>query len=340
MTKVDLSQQLEVYKKNGANLLMPSMMIEGLSEFHAPVVETVTLSTKIDDGDIYPHSDEEDQNKAKFRLTKQALMKLSSCAGIIWSVSESRRVDDGSNRDYVCYQAVGGLKKADGTPIFFKAQYDIDFQIIEAELRASYEQKAKKYKKEASTKEKAEYVEFCVNRDMLQKRKHKLKLAEAGAMNRVIREILGLKNAYTAAELQKPFAMVRIVFRPDYTDKDVKAKMIDAHIQAMTGVFGAKAISTEAATEPIDVTPITTKEDEETEKPSPEESAMIDFQNSDVPDQCRIITDRAKVVGYDLDGYMKKARAKDLKAFSPEQKAGLYKHLLSLPESAPINAPY
>ena len=97
MTKIDLTSQLEVYKKQGANLLMPSTQIEGLSEFHAPVIETVTLSANPNDGDVYPHSDEEDTSKQKFRLTKQALMKLSVCAGIIWSTEHTRRVDDGAN---------------------------------------------------------------------------------------------------------------------------------------------------------------------------------------------------------------------------------------------------
>ena len=339
IAKTDLTTELEVYKKEDANLLMPSTQIAGLSEFHAPVIEKVTLSPNPVDGDVYPHSDEEDPSKQKFRLTKQALMKLSVCAGVIWSVSETRRVDDGRNRDYCCYQAVGGVKKADGTPVFFKAQYDMDFEVIEDELREQYLKKTKsKYMVNKSDKDKAEYVEFCVRRDLLQKRKHKIKLCEAGAMNRVIREILALKNAYTARELAKPFVMARIVFRPDYSDKDVKAKMIDAHIKAMTGVYGDSAIANVTReTAAIDITPIPEDEESPDNGNSKEpvdtlESSVIDFQNSDDFGQCKALTDMANRVGYDLNDFMKRAKVKTLTVFSAEKRIDLFKHLLSLPE--------
>ena len=344
MTDIELNKQLEIYKTQGANILMPSIKIEGLSEFHAPVIETVMLSANLNDGDVYPHSNEEDQSKQKFRLTKQALMKLSVCAGIIWSVSETRRVDDGRNRDYCCYQAVGGVKKADGTPVFFKAQYDMDFEVLEDELRELYLSKTKsKYMRDKSDKEKTDYVDFCLRRDVLQKRKHKIKLCEAGAMNRVIREILALKNAYTAVELSKPFVMARIVFRPDYSDKEVKAKMHEAYIQSMTGIYGAQAISNAVKeTEPIDVTPLQGKEEDPEpihtgeelgqQKLNSEDSLLLDFENSDELNQCKTLTLTAVAKGYDLAGYMSKCKVKDLTAFKKEKRIDIFKHLRALPD--------
>jgi hypothetical protein len=342
--KVDLTKELEVYKKGGANLLMPSTRIEGLSEFHRPVIETVTLSSVPDDGDVYRADDEEDEKKQKFRLSKQALMKLSNCAGIIWSTEHTKRVDDGKNRDYVCYQAVGGLKKSDGTPIYFKAQYDMDFEILEEELRILYEKKTKgKWAEKKAAEQRAEYVEFCVRRDMLQKRKHKLKLAEAGAMNRVVREILGLKNAYTKAELAKPFVMMRIVFRPDYSDKDVKAAMLTAHIQAMTGIYGGAVDSSiKSESEPIDVTPLTeaknTEDPPEGDEPAPEgkpgdekNSLLTDFQNSEELQQCKSLTYMSNQKGYDLADFIKRSKKKSLAEISKEKRLGLFEHLLSLP---------
>lgn len=354
MTAVDLSKQLEVYKTQGANLLMPSTQIQGLSEFHAPVIETVTLSPNQNDGDVYPHNDEEDQSKQKFRLTKQALMKLSVCAGIIWSTSETRRVDDGHDRNYVCYQAVGGLKKADGNPIFFKAQYDMDFEVIEEELRALYLAKTKgKWMKDKSDKEKADYVTYCVQRDMLQKRKHKLKLAEAGAMNRVVREILGLKNAYTVAELSKPFVMARIVFRPNYNDKDVKEKMLQAHIQAMTGIYGpAIANNVNRETAPIDITPLPDEEEPtngetkqpvgETKSPVPEtkQPDTIPFDKIPADQQDVIITNLAVKVGYSLSEYMARCKVAKLADVTAAAKFGLYNHLCGLDKPSMDDVPY
>jgi hypothetical protein len=348
MDETGISKELETYKTQGANLLMPSTSIAGLSEWHAPVVEKVTLSANPDDGDVYPHDnkEEEDQKKKKFRLTKQALMKLSVCAGVIWSVEQSHRLDDGSNRDYVAYRAVGGLRKADGQPIFFSAEYDMDFEIIEEELRELYEGKARRFKKEDSAAKKAEYVDFCVKRDLLQKRKHKVKLCEAGAMNRVIRELLGLKNAYTAGELAKPFVMARIVFKPDFSDKEVRAKLIDASIKSMMGIYGPQALERGIKeAEPIDITPIPESGNgdnpEKDDWPDAEELANTYppagvFEGLGYEEQEGLIKKLVDQKKYDLPDYLRKSNHKGLKEMSNAKFNSLYAHLLTLPDPAAI----
>ena len=345
----DISTQLETYKKQGANLLMPSTHIAGLSEYHQPVIETVKLSTDPNNGDVYQHDDAAAGPNKKWRPTKQALMKLSVCAGVIWSPTESRRIDNGADRNYIAYKAVGGIKKADGQPVFFSAEYDLDFEVIAEELKTNYEMKAKYLKKDngqrqATDKEKVEYVEYCVNRDLLQKRKNKLKLCEAGAMNRVLRMLLGLKQTYTTKELEQPFVMARIVFRPDFTDAAVKKQYVDASIKAMTGIYGPGAVAQDVrATDPIDVTPISDddKTPENGNDAKPEGlSLLVDFQNADDKAQCLALQGRAEVTGYDLMDYLKRSNTANLLAFTAQQRIGLYKHLLSLPEKQPENVPY
>ena len=351
----DISTALEKYKAAGANLLMPSTHIAGLSEFHQPVIETVLLSTDPNNGDVYQHDDAEGGPNKKWRPTKQALMKLSVCAGVIWSPTESKRIDNGADRNYIAYKAVGGIKKADGQPVFFSAEYDLDFEVLAEELRTLYEGKAKWLKKgkgngerPATEVEKEEYVEYCVNRDLLQKRKNKLKLCEAGAMNRVLRMLLGLKQTYTTKELSQPFVMARIVFRPDFTDAAVKKQFVDASIKAMTGIYGPAALDQEVRkSDPIDITPLGKEDDdkppENTNQPTAQESAIIDFQNSDDKAQCLSLQGRADAVGYDLKDYLKRTQAANLLAFTAEQRVGLFKHLLSLPEKGAqpkANIPY
>jgi hypothetical protein len=338
----DISTALEKYKAAGANLLMPSTHIAGLSEFHQPIIETVQLSIDPNNGDVYQHDDAAAGPNKKWRPTKQALMKLSVCAGVIWSPTESRRIDNGADRNYIAYKAVGGIKKADGQPVFFSAEYDLDFEVLAEELRTLYEGKAKWLKKDdgkraATDKEKVEYVDYCVNRDLLQKRKNKLKLCEAGAMNRVLRMLLGLKQTYTTKELAQPFVMARIVFRPDFTDAAVKKQFIDASIKAMTGIYGTGAIAQDIKNaEPIDITPIT-KEEEQPDngnetKPTAEESAIIDFENSDELGQCKAITNISLQKDYDLADYLKRAKVKKLTDFTKEKRLDFFKHLLTLPD--------
>ena len=365
-----VSTELEKYKASGANLLMPSTLIAGLSEFHKPVIETVNLSANPADGDVYPHDDSKDGPKKKWRPTKQALMKLSVCAGVIWSTTESRRIDNGADRNYIAYKAVGGIRKADGQPVFFSADYDLDFEVMAEELQELYEKKTKAdWMKDKSAQQKAEYVEFCVKRDMLQKRKNRLKLCEAGAMNRVLRMLLGIKQAYTTEELVKPFVTMRITFAPDYTDKDVRAKLIDASIQAMTGIFGPQALNHEVQrAQPIDITPI--EEDEKpnglqgvseggattgqvggsasaesareaTKNPPPpasfDDPATVDFQNCDDFGQCKAITDLASRKGYNLASYQARAK-KTVAEMTAAARLGLFSHLLSLADKATPSA--
>jgi len=344
----DISTALEKYKQAGANLLMPSTHIAGLSEFHQPVIETVLLSTDPENGDVYAHDNEKVSPNKKWRPTKQALMKLSVCAGVIWSPTESKRMDNGADRNYISYKAVGGIKKADGQPVFFSAEYDLDFEILEDELKTNYEGKAKWLKKDdgkraATDKEKVEYVEYCVNRDLLQKRKNKLKLCEAGAMNRVLRMLLGLKQTYTTKELEQPFVMARIVFRPDFTDAAVKKQFVDASIKAMTGIYGPAALDQEVRkAEPIDITPLGKEEEEPENKPeneAPDNTNLIaDYEKSAKPKQNELITNLALAVKYSLADYLGRSAVKSLDEISDKSRAGLYEHLLKLQEQA--NVPY
>ena len=342
----DVSKELETYKKQGCNLLMPSTHISGLSEYHQPIIETVKLSSNPNDGDVYPHDSTEEGPAKKWRPTKQALMKLSVCAGVIWSPTETRRVDNGADRNYIAYRAVGGIKKADGQPVFFSGEYDLDFEVLEEELFESYSKKTAKaaWAKNKSDAFKTKYVEDCVKRDLLQKRKHKLKLCEAGAMNRVLRMLLGLKQAYTTKELEQPFVMARIVFRPDFSDAAVRKQFVDASIKAMTGIYGPQAFDQEVRdTKPIDITPLPEEESSENipvtnevKQPAPGESALIDFGQSDVPKQCQLIFMLAVTKGYDVADYLTRAQVSGLSDRTLDQRTTLYRHLLSLPDKTDV----
>ncbi len=325
-------KEINAAREKGWNVLTSDMTLTGLSDWHIPVVETVVLNPDPKDGgDIYPQGQ-------KYAVTRQGLSKLAVAAAIIWSANDTRRTDNRSDRDYVSFQAVGGLKKPDGTYAFMKAEYDLDMEVVEEELVAIHTAAATKYNKDQK------YVDSCVRRDIIQKRKNKLKLCESGAKDRVIRELLGIKATYQLEQIKNPFVILRITVRPDYSDKDVKQAMLTAAIASMNGIYGAPPAQI-GYDDAIDVTAVTVSE-EPAQQPSqpkqpPEEtklasieSQIIDFKNADKNNQLMTITNLSTRKKYDLIGYQAKANKK-LADMKPETLEGLFRHLLSLPDPRP-----
>lgn len=222
MTAETILEKIGEHKKNGSNILIPFTEIEH-SDFHTPVLDTVTLDIATD-----AYKRQED----KLALSFAGLNKLGMCAGVQWHPHETRRTDNGADRLYISFRAVGGVKKADGSMVWHAANYDLDLEIIKEELIEVHTANAKKYKKDQA------YIDFCVARDWRQKRRHKHALAESGAKARVLRSLLGVKNLYTMAELKKPFVVVRYVFRPPVDDPYVRRQLVDAAMSTMSGIYG------------------------------------------------------------------------------------------------------
>lgn len=357
--------EIEKAQKEGCNLLLPSTRIEGLSPLHVPVVDRVYLNSDTTQGDVYVQEKGNNSKSTKYAITKQGLMKISVCAGVIWHPGETRRTDNRGDRNYVSYQAVGGVRKADGTPVFFKAEYDLDFEVLQDEIEEQYQGKAEKWDKDAekypddykwwtrmNNEAQEAYIQKCIRRDLLQKRKHKMKLAESGAMNRVIRALLGLKSTYTKTELEKPFVVVRISLRPDYSDPQVKAKLLDAAIKSMTGIYGGGSIPEwQPTTLPhedaiIDLPPaddIQDTEDQSEDFPDPEPGEEekgnpgpdpdADFHNASKDDQ-----EAALRALMDRKGYDEKTLKRHLEKFSTEERANFWKFLNQMPDLKPAPA--
>lgn len=346
---------LEEYRAKAYNVLVPSQTLKEYSDMHEPVLEQVTLSPETDSGDVYLQEQGNQKKPAKYALTKQALVKLSTCAGILWHPTETRRTDDRSDKNYVSYQAVGGVRKSDGTWVFWKGEYDLDFEVIEAELEEQYRNKAAKYEQSGeswwtkkSEDQKEDYIQYCIRRDLLQKRKHKLKLAESGAMNRVIRALLGVKNNYTAKELQHPFVVCRVAFRPDYSDPEVRKQLTAASIEAMSSIYGPQkgayrmqgsrpretdmdipAGQTVIDLEPEDPEHETIPDEPETNGPDPEpaSSRELDFQNCAVDEQVKTLSILIERKGYDT-----RKLKKPILQWKPEHRVSFFRELSSMPD--------
>ena len=329
-----ISIEIDKARKAGMNMLLPSAHIESLSELHSPILDYVDLSPEVSDGDVYYHGESK-----KLVLTKKGLMKLARAAGIVWHPVETRRSDNRADRNYVSYRALGGVRTADGAIAWIPGEYDLDLEVIEDELRDLYERKGKKSSKKGD--ELQGYVDYCVKRDLLYKRKHRVKLCETGAMTRVIRTLLvDLKAGYTKQELQRTFVIARIVFRPDFSNPQIRKKMIDKAIDATESIYGDDQMMylhspEEAKSEILDTfeeSGIKTIEPPKEPEADTMSHKKADFEAADEKGQIDTLKTLAKRKGYDL-----KQLTKPLDEFTDDQRGGFFDKLM---EMADLDMPF
>ena len=226
-----IEEEIEWHRDNGSNLLIPNTRLEA-SEFFRPVIDQITLS--IEDGDAYERKDA--KGNTKYALSLQGLNRLAMCAGVDWDPRETRRIDNMADKNYIIFQARGGICKADGSSVWQSAAYEFDLEIIREEIEEQARARAKNYKK--SQKEKESYIQYVTERDFRQKRRHKLALAESGAKARVLRTLLGIKGLYTRQELTRPFVVIRYIFIPPVDDPVVRRQVTAIGMGSISRIYG------------------------------------------------------------------------------------------------------
>lgn len=233
------------YMDVGAHLLIPTPNISEIPPMHSVVYEELYISSNPEDKEVYKGSSKKDGNNwiNYLRLSGLGLNKIAICANVVWHTEATRVVT--MERDYVSCQAVGGIRKTDGTVAYETKMADIDILIIKEKLEEQYYDdtalnKWLNFNKNKTVDDYKIHANACIKRDLQQKKQFKLQLAESAAKNRVIRHILPLKSEYTAEELSKPFVAIRFVFCPDYTDPFVKNAMLLKHLGASADIYGAQ----------------------------------------------------------------------------------------------------
>lgn len=321
----EIQAYIDVERGNGATIIQPSDLTP--ISYYRPVIQTIFL-TKDDYYEV----------QGKFRLRYSGLTKLGNAAGVEWSPGDTCRIDNRADKMYIVFRAVGGIRKNDGKLYLWKAEYDLDLEVIEEETRDLH--LVKGVKKNLTGQALEDYANKNTRRDMLHKRKHKLTLSETGAKLRVLRAILDIPNQYASENmiLGMPFIVVRFVL--DHQNPDIKQLFLQSARESMMGLYGrTPAVSLPMSCgEVIDV-PVTAHEDDEfqsePEEPLPdqEESQEIDFANSGLEDQVSTLCDLCQKTGYDLEAYLKKA-GKGLSQMSEETRVKLFRHLIQLKQTA------
>lgn len=327
----EIQKELDRERQNGSIIFLPSAIVP--ESYYRPVIEKVQLTMD----DIYV-------SQNKWRIRWEGLKNLAGKAGIEWSPYECRRTDSGNDKLYVCYQAVGLVRKADGKLYPVAASYDLDLELIKEELEDSYRKKAREENKNQ------DWIDYCVKRDWFHKRTHKLTLAESGAKARVVREILGLQSQYSNKDLllNRPFVMVRFII--DHQNPDVKQVLLSAARDNMSAIYGGSLpqalprfksaasddnvidIPHTHPEEPANQPPETNSHPEPPFEPSKPQadSQIVDFENSGVETQVMTLETMARQKKYDLAGFLARGKIDSLAQLSETKRVDFFIYLKNL----------
>lgn len=266
----------EIQKKYaGCNLLMPAATEVQLNPFYKITVMEVTADLSENSGDIFKvgsvKTGTTQQGKDIWEETyspaKPLLMKIAAAAGIQFDPDHTY----GTKIDANTYKAkaYGAMRMPDGTGKTHadekviclddeEANYRVEF--MDKSIKGITDEKAAKAAAEmfkgnwidAKNKwgkackayviddcDREKYIERSVLVNMTLLRKTAAAKAMTGAILRVIRALMGMKGQYTKKELQKPFAIPRVTFSPDYTDPEVRKAMLSQGMNSIGSLFGA-----------------------------------------------------------------------------------------------------
>lgn len=271
----ELSVESVLNHKNNYNLAMPFVESRQVNPYFKMSVSLLQVDLSEDAGQMYkvgvkciPHGKEKEWIDL-YSLTKPFLQKLATQAGIQFAPGSGDvvKVDENTWKA----SAFGALKLPDGTVRTSSNFKVIDLLTEEKKYRIAYEEKAVsgirdfKAAKDASERyagewrqtgevnekgypvkiycisetDRGKYVELSLVNAMAQLRANAPQKAATGAILRVIRDLTGVKGTYTLAELEKPFAVARMAFSPDYNDPYVKQMMLQQAMQSVGNLFGA-----------------------------------------------------------------------------------------------------
>jgi len=262
-------------KYAGCNLLMPATTEVQLNPFYKMTVMEVTADISDNSGDIFKvgsiktgtDRSGKDVWEETFSPAKPLLMKIATAAGIQFDPDHTYGIRIDANTYKA--KAYGAMRMPDGTgkthadeKVICLDDEEANFRIefMDKSIKGIIDDKAAKAAAEMfkgkwidSTNkwgkpcrayviddcDREKYIERSVLVNMTLLRKTAPAKAMTGAILRVIRALTGLKGQYTKKELQKPFAIPRTTFSPDYSDPEVRKAMLSQGMNSIGSLFGS-----------------------------------------------------------------------------------------------------
>lgn len=201
------------------HIVSPATTIDVLPPGCGVAVSYVMVDSNPKNGEVYKLSD-------KLGLSGVTLAKIGAAAGVDWDASQSGRLDNGSDPHYCHFRAVGHVRNFDSTARTLTGEVEIDAR----EGSPQIDEIRQKARKRTPPGDGAAQI--------LELRKFLLRHAESKAKNRAIAS-MGVKRSYNPEELNKPFAVCRLMWTGETQDPELKRLFADKTAETMLGGMAA-----------------------------------------------------------------------------------------------------
>lgn len=219
------------------HLVSPATSCGELPEGTAVCFSTVLLDVERDTYAV-GGGDDDGGGGGKRGLSKHALDKIAMASGVSWDPHLSRRTDDGRTPGYCAWVAVGSYRDFSGTTVTIQGSKEVDLRpgspVVEA-LLERYRTKLAKWERGG----KRNYEPKDPTGMLREQRLHIMSLCETKARLRAIRS-LGIRTAYTPAELARPFVVARLHFNGVTDDPELRREFALMNARAM--LAGSRAL--------------------------------------------------------------------------------------------------
>ena len=196
----EMNKKLDDFKKKGYNI-PGATTVEVKPLRLRPVIEQVVVDINDGAGDIRHLSGN------KYELTAQALKRFRIAGNITFSEPKTTEI----RPKLIEIEVTGRRFRLNGTPDFLPDRKCIDLEAYEENQRKANLKKVDEEHRNKSPEEKRLIVERKVKEAVSSRRAYLRECAITGAQRRVVIKLLGIKTAYTKAELQKPFIIVSMI---------------------------------------------------------------------------------------------------------------------------------
>ena len=309
------------------------------------VKERVFISTEKTGGDVYP------QKGGGLSLSAVALKRIGKALNIRWQGGTILSYE----RTGISYRAFAVALGLDGQYCPYAMDYECNLEAIADEYFDAQMEKAQifnsgkvppneipnDFKYWSPKGDLKGWATEKTRKEMVQKRKRALTLAQTGAQMRIVRHVGSLKATYTKAELDKGIVVIKLVQHLDPNNpvhQEFALKQAQPPMMMFPGQSEQISFSSHSGSqlesssppveiphfqEPLEAAEMAIDDHREEERFSAEETALLDFDNCDAQDQVGAIQSLIKKKQW--GGSLKKA----LTDFSPEERRKMFQMLLT-----------